>query len=64
MTYEVWLAKKEATLLNVTAASDPASGTEIQVASAGNAIFGNLDGGEPGSNYGGISPIDAGVITS
>lgn len=31
MTYEVWLAKKEATLLNVTAASDPASNTEVQV---------------------------------
>lgn len=26
--------------------------------------FGNLDGGEPGSTYGGIAPIDGGSVDS
>ena len=32
------------------------------VASTGTAIFGNLDGGDPNSNYGGITAIDAGSV--
>lgn len=37
--------------------------TDLEAGGGGGGSFGNVDGGIPASNYGGIDPIDAGGVT-
>ena len=48
--------------LTTNANSDPKSLIISSTATGGGVSFGNLDGGQPNSNYGGINSIDAGGV--